>query len=320
MRNQIIESVLNKYPEVEWEYKSNLPLKDIDRDKSHKNQARVMGKPVKPFTVEDYANGMKQGDEFPAIVAYPDGKLYVVIDGNHRVDAALKNGLTTFDAYIVVTDDPNLRMLLTFEFNRVMTGLSPDEADIDHQAVFLFHQGIEKQEISTHLRIPIHRIDTLIRDQAGRVRAERLTVERAYQSIPARESRNTLSRLRQDPVFIEAIKLSAKYALTIAEVRELVTGTLALGSEASQLAFVEGFGSVRQQQKRDAEALASTGKPRRKGNNNPRQMFKAHVGYLIKFDPSQTFVGLDASERAGWKVEIESAIQSLQNALTFVKK
>jgi hypothetical protein len=50
--------------------------------------------------VNDYAEAMTSGDQFPPIVAYYDGRDYWLADGFHRVNAALKAGRDTIEADI----------------------------------------------------------------------------------------------------------------------------------------------------------------------------------------------------------------------------
>ena len=44
---------------------------------------------MNPETIEDYADDMRRGDQFPPIVVFYDGKKYRVADGFHRLRAAL---------------------------------------------------------------------------------------------------------------------------------------------------------------------------------------------------------------------------------------
>lgn len=46
--------------------------------------------------IEDYAEDMKAGDAFPAVVVFFDGETYWLADGFHRLAAALKAGFTHF--------------------------------------------------------------------------------------------------------------------------------------------------------------------------------------------------------------------------------
>ncbi len=53
---------------------------------------------VDPFVVDDYAEALHAGIEFPAITAFYDGSLYWLADGFHRVSAAKKAGNTEIEA------------------------------------------------------------------------------------------------------------------------------------------------------------------------------------------------------------------------------
>jgi ParB-like chromosome segregation protein Spo0J len=100
---------------------TNWQRQDVDPDDivvDPRFQSRVQ---LDEATVEEYAQAMRDGTDFPPIhVARIDGKIYL-LDGFHRFEAAKRaNGLIPFDsifvnAYVVdCTEDGALEISLTF--------------------------------------------------------------------------------------------------------------------------------------------------------------------------------------------------------------
>lgn len=55
---------------------------------------------MKTETISDYAEAMKQGDQFPPVVAFNDGSNYWLADGFHRIYAARDIGVEEIDAEV----------------------------------------------------------------------------------------------------------------------------------------------------------------------------------------------------------------------------
>jgi hypothetical protein len=56
---------------------------------------------VSPDTIAEYAERMLDGDEFPPLVVFFDGKVYWLAGGFQRRDAAIKAGLTSFRCAVI---------------------------------------------------------------------------------------------------------------------------------------------------------------------------------------------------------------------------
>lgn len=85
---------------VSWET-ADISIADIDREESRLNHARIGGKPIDDELALEYGTAMEQGDFFPRIVVRKKGRKYVVMGGNHRVEAADAVGIGTIGAYVV---------------------------------------------------------------------------------------------------------------------------------------------------------------------------------------------------------------------------
>lgn len=74
----------------------HIELNRIRRDGD--TQCRAGGTDAK--TVQNYAERMRAGDQFPSITVYDDGSVYWLADGFHRVEAAVLAGYTTIPAEV----------------------------------------------------------------------------------------------------------------------------------------------------------------------------------------------------------------------------
>lgn len=113
-RNDTIEGALIR-EEVQWEYREGVLLSQIDERASLENQARTV--PLNKGLVESYALAMIDGVQFPPLIAYPNGKAWVLIDGNHRYQAAKKIERNAVDVYLVKESDPLIIERMTQTWN-----------------------------------------------------------------------------------------------------------------------------------------------------------------------------------------------------------
>ncbi len=65
----------------------NLPISQIRRDGGTQPRAKISRE-----VIAEYASDMARGDQFPPVTVFQDGKNVWLVDGFHRVAAALKNG------------------------------------------------------------------------------------------------------------------------------------------------------------------------------------------------------------------------------------
>lgn len=146
MRNPVYEQTLNGEG-VQWTYLDRVPVEEINAQAGIRNQARL-DNPVDEELQASYAERMKAGDEFPALVLHrpsPRGR-YVPIDGNQRLGASQRPGvgLKSWDAYLVQCDDPVVIDRITWTFNNRVNGkrLTVEEA-MEHALHFVLKYGWE---------------------------------------------------------------------------------------------------------------------------------------------------------------------------------
>lgn len=127
---------------VTFTYESDFPLNQIDMEASLRNQARVTVEPLSTEFVTSYAQAMTNGSTFPPIVVWKSGKnSWTVIDGNHRVAAAIQLGWTELPAYVVETLDSKTITLLTYEAN-AKHGIPTTPGERLQQAMHLIDAGV----------------------------------------------------------------------------------------------------------------------------------------------------------------------------------
>lgn len=102
---------------------------DIDWEESTRNQVRAHANVINEAQVENYALEMRKGAQFPPIiVARKRGKQLVIIDGNHRTAATMRNGESHIDA-IVVSDPSDAQFDAIAYWRNNVNGLPLDASD-----------------------------------------------------------------------------------------------------------------------------------------------------------------------------------------------
>ena len=122
-------------------------MKLIDRDKSLKNQSRLV-EPLDPYVVDQIAVMLLDdpNHSLPAIMVYEDeyGD-WIIIDGNHRYTGIITSmevsdkpwdtlETVEYDVYVIVTDDSHVIDTLTRTIN-IYNGKPPTEEELFYHAV-----------------------------------------------------------------------------------------------------------------------------------------------------------------------------------------
>lgn len=310
MRSPQVEQALYNHPNLVWEYREEVQLSSIDRKKSHQNQARI-SEPLIPAIVNAYADAAKNGAEFPAIVCYEDSNdTFVNMDGNHRVEALLKAKRETTDAYVVLTEDPLERILLTYELNTI-NGIPTSEKDRLNQTVNLYHQGFTVADISKHLNISVKRVHEGISDYNGQVRARGLSVQNSWSKIEARSTRVQLQQaLTLDKVFSLAVQYVANFGLTTADTKKLIASVKELSSEVDQLNLIRGAIALAEKE-RDSH---KRGQPL----HLPVNQLKIHLAYWNKTNPVAIIQAMTADERQSVRPQVIQAITQLEKVISAI--
>lgn len=219
---------------------------DIDLDASKKNQARFL--PLHDDVVVSYGSAMEQGDVFPPVIMMGTKGKYVVLDGNHRVAAAMLVGYTHATAFVCKNITKAQAELLTFEAN-ARHGLPTSNEERLSQAVYLVGIGNRAKEVAHALAVSEN---ALYRALATKRATDRL-VRLGFRSDAMSDFfKRRLDAIASNTVLKPASDLVLKAKLDSAEMNELVTDINKTQSEADALAVVDTW------QKRHAGRVRST--------------------------------------------------------------
>jgi ParB-like chromosome segregation protein Spo0J len=191
---------------AEFEYDPDLPLDQIDREVSNRNQARISGRPLIDEFVQLFATAMANRAKFPPLVMFREKDHFVVIDGNHRVAAADENKRKKFPAYIITNPSPARIKTLTYEAN-TKHGIPTQADERLIQAMYLVDTGMSQTNAAKIVGIPRERLVRKIAQKKTRERVEELGVPRVERINDT--SMDRLSSLRSDPVLKNAAALVA---------------------------------------------------------------------------------------------------------------
>lgn len=215
---------------------STIPLKNVDRAESKRNQARI-AEPVNDDQVLLYAESMKAGANFPPIVVYKSGSTYIVMDGNHRVGAADIADIETLPAYVVKNPSPAEVMSYTFAAN-TKHGLPTSLADRIRQAIGLVDRhGVKAVDAAKQLGIPLNRLRSEMDNHLANARFRELGVKR-FDSLPL-AIRRRLDNVHSNRVLVAAAELVLEAGLTSDDTNRLVRQVNAKRSERESLDVIK---------------------------------------------------------------------------------
>lgn len=220
---------------AEWEYQAGVPIGLINQTASLQNQARI-GESVIQQVAEEYAAAMRNGTDFPALVAFllADGS-YILAGGNHRLAAALAAGRTTVDLYLIRVRDQGLRRLITMTLNTV-NSVRPKREDMLIQAVTWMNQyGRSATQAAFAWGLPNHAIWNYQKAAATKSRLRKLGIEAT--TLP-KSHISMISALANDHVLKAVAALDQKYRLSGLDLQQIVNDVKANRTEEEQLSAV----------------------------------------------------------------------------------
>lgn len=237
-RRPEVERELSETFHVDWVFRSGMPVADFDMEKSLHNQARFEA--VDKDVVEQYAEAIKRGDIFPAVIAYRPGPRarMVIIDGNHRLGAFYKAG-QPIDVYEVDRrTDKRTIALMTFAFN-TKHGKPTSEAERVSQAIYLVDNGSSIAHAAAAVSLPQNILKRALARSTADARADEVGIKRTEWDSLAATVRSRLSNISTDEGFEAATKLAFAAKLDSDEVFELVALLNSTKSGNRQKALVE---------------------------------------------------------------------------------
>lgn len=159
---------------LKWNY-ATITASSIDEKRSKHNHARKTA--IIQQNVDDYSDAMERGDVFPMIVvARIDGeKKMVIAGGNHRYQAAIKNGVTEFDA-MVVECDAAMFSILCPALNLYVGQREDRNVRVEQAADAVIRLGITAKAAAEDYRVPVSSVSHCINEKRVIVAAAKLGI------------------------------------------------------------------------------------------------------------------------------------------------
>lgn len=230
----VVRSMLDRY-EFRYELVRKVSIADIDRKKSQLNQARI-SHPIDEDQVLLYAEAMKNGDVFPPVVAYKSPTGCIIMDGNHRAEAADLADLTV-DVYVVKDPTPAQIQSFTYEAN-TKHGMPTSLPDRLRQAIHLINKGVSAASAAKQLGLPINQLRHAIDQYQAEKRFESLGVKKF--ATLSQTARRRLDSIHSDVALRAAADLVLDASLTGDDLTGLVKEVNGIRSEREQLARIAG--------------------------------------------------------------------------------
>lgn len=237
MKSEQVELWLKGHGVTKFDYEENIALGAIDEEASLRNQARVF-EALDDEQIVLYAQAMTEGDEFPPIVVIkrPRTPKYIIIDGNHRMQAAKLADKKGLSAYVVKDASPAQVMVLTYDANTKHGKPTSLKERIVQAAWLVQNQGAKPSEAAKALSVPPQRLYSHIKSAETTTRARALGLK-----LPDTYINKRLGNLGPDAVFKAAAELVTQAKLDHKAINNLVTAANRYRNEKDQLAAVARF-------------------------------------------------------------------------------
>jgi hypothetical protein len=258
---------------VRYVFEPNLDIKQI-RDVEG-NQVRLGEHRAPKATVDRYAEQMKAGAIFPAIVV---NDRYEIVDGNSRWMAALRNKRETIAAYVCWDLSALQARSLSVELNQ-SHGLSMTDEEIRAFVTGAVEEG-QVLDAKAYARMTGVKASRLARWVAAKhfdMRAARDGLA-SYQLKDLADSvRAALNVARLEAVFVEVTALAVDAKVPAVQLRMIITEANAAPSEMEALAVIA---RAREARSEDIRTIASgfRSAPRKSKGS------ALHIGGLLRFE------------------------------------
>jgi hypothetical protein len=258
---------------VGFAFEPNLDIKQI-RDVEG-NQVRLSEHRAPKAMVDRYAEQMKAGAIFPAIVV---NDRYEIVDGNSRWMAAQRNKRETIAAYVCSDLSALQARSLSVELNQ-SHGLSMTDEEIRAFVTSAVEEG-QVLDARAYSRMTGVKASTLGRWVAAkhfemRAAREGISVDHLKDLPDSVQAALHVAKLRA--VFLQVTALAVEARVPAAQLKEIITEANAAPSEADALAVVARARAARSE---DVKAIAAGFKtPRRKSAGAA-----LHIGGLLRFE------------------------------------
>jgi len=289
---------------VRFAFEPNLDINQI-RDVEG-NQVRMSEHRAPKAMVDRYAEQMKAGAIFPAIVV---NDRYEIVDGNSRWMAAQRNKRETIAAYVCSDLSALQARSLSVELNQ-SHGLSMTDEEIRAFVTSAVEEG-QVLDARAYSRMTGVKASTLARWVAAKhfeMRAAREDIAADHFMDLPDSARAALHVAKLRAVFQQVTALAVEARVPAAQLKEIITEANAAPSEADALAVVARARAVRTE---DVKAIAAGFKsPRRKSAGAA-----LHIGGLLRFEVND-LLDVSPDKRAEMFTRMSRLRQRLDGALT----
>lgn len=303
-RRPDIEDYLNKQG-VTWEYEDAFDLALVDDEQSLKNQARL-NSVLDDATLDTYAEAYKRGDLFPAVILHkgPRKQKAIVVDGNHRVQAAWKIGRDTHPAYVIRDAKPETITRMTFEAN-TKHGLPTSQEERIHHAIYLIDSGIPQAQALRMMNVPVSAFNRQYAATLAMRRALEAGVDMKTWEQIGFSQRARLKELKDDDLFYEVVDLTYRAALTSTEVDDLVKSMNGTNSHKQRRSMFEGY-QLQYSERIQDNAAGAGGMNKQRRTLTPKQSWLIGLGRVVALpSPEQVVDAFKGDERKLVKAKLE---------------
>lgn len=258
---------------VRFDFEPNLDINQI-RDVEG-NQVRLSEHRAPKAMVDRYAEQMKAGAVFPAIVV---NDRHEIVDGNSRWMACQRNRRETIAAYVCSDLSALQARSLSVELNQ-SHGLSMMEEEIRAFVTGAVEEG-QVLDAKSYSRMTGVKASTLARWVAAKhfdMRAARVGIASYRLKDSADSVRAALNVAKLEAVFVQVTTLAADARVPAAELRPIITEANAAPSEAEALAVVARARAARSE---DIRRIASGFKSAHRKSRGSA----LHIGGLLRFE------------------------------------
>ena len=255
-----------------FEYRAALPLRSIHKDPSKSvYQARVLSVPLNSDTVDLYTAAMQSGEDFPApVLAKRADGTYDILGGFHRVNAALRAGRSTTDAYVGDVDRAVAdRIARTLNNLEAVQGATKGERVVQARRLMELH-GYAINAAAAEVGIGASLLEYELRAQKTQ---ERLRGKVDISSMSTAHL-SEMAAIHNDNVLEALATVTARGHLAASALRPIVTEVRLARTEEAALGMVRSFAETPLVQERIA--LVGAGATRKwSGTRRSTTLFRA---------------------------------------------
>lgn len=221
-RDTVVEQILKK-EKIPYHYEKDVPLTQINREASLKNQARYQA--IKQEHVDDLIILAASGYALNALVGYRAKDGYIVlVNGNHRLEAYVQGNqtkqlnITKTDMYILEIANPDVidRITRTINALNVVLPMTRDEK-LEQAKILVLVQNMTHKEAADRLVIPEKSVTSAL--QAHNVRQRLAKYQFTNSLTPTTLSK--MYRIKQDEALVAIASLAVDAKLSSDEVGEI---------------------------------------------------------------------------------------------------